>query len=174
MITIRHDVAYHPEALKVIPAIMRSLSKPTKKGFNKTFRECLRRRDTYTPSGIYLGKVSTYMPDYKRLEKVAERIIRGLFYHHTGSSLSGKYEVRVIAIDSYDESDIEISISVRNIIDSLSSCFAGVNPITIGDGVFTYWHTLPNKKDSSSYWLLIFYERIPFVGTTQLKGKQNT
>ena len=90
IMTMCEDVAKHPEAVHVLPTVQRGLRR--QKGFRKTFFTALRKAEIRTPGGLYLGNTTVLSVDFERLERVASRIIQGLFYHEKGKYLPEQYE----------------------------------------------------------------------------------
>ena len=88
-IAIREDIADHPAAKLILPSVLRSLSKPNKKGFTKALVDSMREFECMTPAGLYIGKGATYDVNNDRINSVATRIIKGLFYHHKHIRVKG-------------------------------------------------------------------------------------
>jgi hypothetical protein len=77
IMTMHGDVAKHPEAVRVLPTVQRGLRKQG--GFRKAFLTALRKAEICIPGGLYLGNTTVLSVDFERLERVASRIIQGLF-----------------------------------------------------------------------------------------------
>lgn len=89
-----------------------------------------------TPAGIYLGPAGVYDVDLERLNRVAARIVRGLFYRHSGERLPNGYGAVAYCTAGIDSSQTEIVTQVRAIVDAL---LPG-KPHIVGQRTFAYWY----------------------------------
>jgi len=80
MLTLREDTFDHPDVQKILPTVFRSLAKPNKVGFSKSLFQSIRVLNVTTSSGLFLGPRPTYNANLERLDRVAQRIVKGLFY----------------------------------------------------------------------------------------------
>lgn len=62
-------------------------------GLRKTIARVLSDKLVWTPTGLYLGRHMTIKIDHPRLERVAEKIVRGLYYHEYGTPLPSNAEI---------------------------------------------------------------------------------
>lgn len=157
-LSIRHS-AKRPLSKSVADAALRGLGRDQHTRFRKTFFQGVREVDVKTPSGISIERGGTYHVDLARLDKVAMRIVRGLYFHHYHKPLPAWCEVDVWCVDDFGGADPSV---IQTIIRLQQK-----PPTEIGDGVFKYWHSLADGGDSySSAWLLLFYESTAFFGVT--------
>jgi hypothetical protein len=161
VITMREDITEHPEAVRVLPAVQRGLRRPT--GFRKSFFATLRKAEIRTPSGLYLGNVTVISVDSVRLERVASRIIQGLFYHEKGKRLPERYEAVAYVPSKWAFSRDE---EVEKYLVELATYTRSQPSRAIGNGVFSYHFCPCDDDDNSIVWVLIFYEGVTFVGMT--------
>jgi hypothetical protein len=160
MITLREDIANHPDVEQLLPIVLRSLKRSDKVGFSRSLLKKFNTVDVRSQSGLYLGKKLTYDVNLARLDNVAKRIAKGLFYHETGNRLPDGYEVA-----AYSESGL------RNITDDVKQDLRTriIQPLMenpphiMGNKVFSYRVAYSDKDINSSAWLLTFYERIAFL-----------
>lgn len=166
VITMRDDIAEHPEAVRVLPAVQKGLRRPKARGFRKAFLSALRKAEIRTPGGLYLGKTTVLAVDFVRLERVASRIVQGLFYHEKGKRLPEQYEAVAYAPSKWAFSrNEEVTHQLVELVTYVSS-----QPLTaIGDGVFSYKFCSCDEDDNAIVCVLIFYEGITFVGMTMPK-----
>ena len=139
----------------VMEAIHRSLRKPNKVGFSKLVNESLFEMDVHSKEGIYLGKSGAIKIDKARFDRVAERVIRGLFFHELGFPLPIKYKVTNI-YSQFGFQDIE----------HLLGKVKFEEPRVIGKGVFWYTYAMTDEDPNSGVWLQKYYEGLPFIGFT--------
>lgn len=70
----------HPDVKMNWPIILRSLQKPNKLKFKLALLNSLKEVDLYTESGIYLGKTAIHSVDPQKINRIIERICKGIFY----------------------------------------------------------------------------------------------
>jgi hypothetical protein len=160
MLTLREDTFDHPEVQKVLPTVFRSLTKPNKVGFSKSLFQAIRIRELKTSSGLFLGQRPAYDVDLERLDRVAQRIVKGLFYRERGARLPNEYVVSAYSASGLsnltkDKKDYIIT----NIVDPILL----QTPKTIGNNVFTYRFMFSPEDPNVSAWHLIFYEKVAFL-----------
>jgi len=156
MIINREHVAKQPEAKKIIPKIKKSLQRSESRAFSTSFYNSLRTREAFTVNGIYLGNVITCLPNDARIQKVSNRIIKGLFYN-----------LKKIRVP--DECKIE-SCVIQGLIDEEETCeirnafkYLGMKPNVIAKGVFKYFYYF-DQNSIDSTWLLVFYDVLEIIG----------
>lgn len=88
---LRHDIPDNPITRELLEAVYRSWRNPRQRGFTRSFLRGVEEKEVYTEGGIYLGQVGTYNIEHHRLDRVVCRIIRGLFYHHSGYPVPRDY-----------------------------------------------------------------------------------
>lgn len=157
-VILREDTADHPEVKQVLPTVLRSLAKPEKVGFAQALFKSIREVDLVTPSGLFVNRKWAHDVDFRRLNSVAERITKGLFYHEKGVRLPDEYEMLVVC----SESGLRATEEGKN---KLKRIFQGVlanTPKTVGKEVFSYRVAFTGTDPNASAWLLIFYKRVLF------------
>lgn len=137
--------------------LLRSLRKPNKARFALSVRESLRQLEIYSPGGIYLGAAGALVVDKARIDRVAQRIIRGLFFIEKGYPVPIGYEV----------TNSTRQQGISQILDSLGD-IGYAEHRTIGETMFAYTYAATDEDPNTIVWLSMFYERLPFVGFTIL------
>lgn len=162
-LALRDDVYGHPDVKAIIPTIMRSLGKPEKIGFRVAFLGGLSQVHPRTLGGLILPKRGVYTVDPARLERVTQRITKGLYYHHRGHRLPVTHEAFAFSPPTLaDMSQETYQMLKRTLLDPV-----GPEPNrTIGRQVFSYKFRFAEDDPDSSIWLYLFYGRIPFIGMT--------
>jgi hypothetical protein len=112
-------------------------------------------RETMTSSGMYLGAKPVFEVEMDRLQRVLNKICRGLFYAHTDRPLAETHVVQ-----SFTVNDEKLDDNLWFIISNLPPA------VDFGDTVFRYRYYLGTQDANNSYWLLMFYEAVLFVGRT--------
>lgn len=166
MLTLREDTFNHPDVEKILPTVFRSLEKPDKVGFAKSLMKTTRQVQVRTPSGLYLGIKPSYDVNLTRLDNVARRIAKGLFYHETGHRLPDRYDVV-----AYSDSGLRnVNDTYRQHLETtVIRPLVSNAPKIIGDQVFIYWAGYTSEDINKSAWLFVFYERVAFLCLTLLK-----
>ena len=136
---------------------MRGLSRPERPGLLADLKERVYVEPKYNPKGDYLGEVFKQEIDAERLDKVARRITKGLFYTRMGQRISDKYFVS--AFSTTDNENIPRDLQL--VIEKLEAQSA----TAVGDGsIFTFQQRIFGEDSSISQWLLTFYQKVKFLG----------
>ncbi len=162
MVTLRHDLD-HPDAQAARDSTLRSLGRPQARGLLESLLATTQPVELRTPGGLYVGRSATYEPDAERLCRVARRVSLGLFYYETRRRLPDDYEARTYLPSAIDPSATGALARLRDVAVALR---ASGSPRFVGRRVLSYWWQ-PTREDANvSAWLLVFYERVPFVTIT--------
>lgn len=113
-------------------------------------RRSLSMRNAHTPSGIFLGDKLTLKTDPPRLERVAGKIVKGLYYFEFEEALPPdvKMEIRFLRTDSD-----------RIIADKHNH---EIIPGSRSWPIFRYGYGRLEDEKEISVWRLIFFERVEF------------
>ncbi len=168
VVSYRDDLSTNPDILKIQKSVDRSFLYPNKIGLTTTFFNSFSDIEERTKSGLYLGKKSTYTVFSIRLENVADRIIKGLFWHEMKHRVPDDYYVISVTEDRVQAAPESVTIPLlENVLPHLAKSSVK----TIGDHTFSY-RSIYNPEDSNeSMWLLTFYEKVQFLCTTVPKSK---
>lgn len=79
-ICLRDDISQNANIKLIIQTILRSLGRPEARGLQIHFLDSFTRLGQYTPGGLYLGKRGAYHVDLERINRVGERIFKGIIY----------------------------------------------------------------------------------------------
>ncbi|NQU04775.1 MAG: hypothetical protein HQ568_01680 [Calditrichaeota bacterium] len=119
-----------------------------------------------TVSGIDLGFKPGFVIDWTRVNRIFDKIIKGLFYHHVSNEEQGKFEVN----------EVQLSLSIDglnyglNINEEMKRGFSMLPLNTIQNGVFSYKFISNPKCKMESYWMQRFFESIfAFTSTSQIE-----
>jgi hypothetical protein len=162
-LVLRHDVYDHPDVQRILPTFWRGMRRANNIGFRTALLQNIRRVDVVSPGGIYLGARKGYNVELDRLNRVAVRITKGLFFHVKGFRLPDTYEVH-----AYSDEDLQKQSqdALTNLKDAVIRPLTSASPITIGSGVFAYRFLCTTEDPNSTAWLLLFYERVAFLCLT--------
>jgi len=159
----REDVAEHPAAKRLRPSVMRSLDRPEAIGMVHGFAQSITPIELKTPSGIFIKHHFGFYANMDRMNRVASRIVKGLFYHEKKHRLPDNYEVRSQSEDSVRQRPpSEREFLEQNFIKPVLP----QKRVKIGDGVFAYRFNTFADEPNSTVWILEFYERACFLALT--------
>ena len=162
VIVLRRGAGDHVDAQKVSDKVLRALQRPGAKGLIKSLLGEVREFWYLNEQGFYeLG--ASYNVDLRRLDRVASRIIRGLFWKEFGECLPDDYEAW-----AYNASGIQYmnEHQLRTIEHVVSEGELSV----VGNNVFVYWKSIAPEDKYSTVWILLFYESVAFLCFTLPKA----
>lgn len=137
---------------------MRSLSRPEQKRFALMLTGSVREIEVLTKAGIYLRNAPAIEIDTKRIDRVGERIIRGLFFHEKKRPIPKEYKVTA-KIYQFG-------------IDPFGKILEGVQfheLRSVQNGIFRYTFQDTDEDSNSGIWLLPLFESLDIVGYTMPK-----
>ncbi|MDX2215705.1 MAG: hypothetical protein SFY66_20755 [Oculatellaceae cyanobacterium bins.114] len=154
-------VSETPLAQGAIDSLVRSVSRQKQRGFSRTILKSIKEVEIVTKTGIFLGKEPAFQLDIERIDRVAQRIIRGLFFHEKGYAVPAGYEV-FTSIQQF---------GLEPILEQLTEVHFPQLHI-VQDGIFSYTFKETEEDPNSIIWLLLFYKELPLVGFTRLPLSQ--
>jgi len=131
-LAIHIDADRNPAARALWPSLIRSVAKPEASGWAGYVFRTVTKRPVHSPAGLYLGRYPTYELGVPRLERVAERVMRGLYFHQTGSPVPWSHEAHIFA----SERVRRLPKSIRDEMGPLLHLVQQAPAITIGERVF--------------------------------------
>ena len=150
----------HPEVEAVRRSSLRALSNPGARGFLFAFLKTVQAEQIRSPAGLYLpGKVVTYTANVPRLCRVARRVTLGLRYSVTGRRAESGEQVTTYLLNALTSEEVRLKL-FRDARDLQRFGNRG----TAARDVLSYawWDSYTNAPGVSA-WLLLFYEKIPFL-----------
>ncbi len=166
MLTLREDTATHPDVKQILPTVLRSLARPDKAGFTKSLLKSIKNVNVRSRSGLYLGRKGAFDVNLARLDNVARRITKGLFYHEKGYRLPDVYDAVAYSESGLQDATDDFKQELQtNIFQPLMANA----PQTIGNRVFSYRVAYSDTDANASAWLFVFYERVRFLCLTLSK-----
>jgi hypothetical protein len=137
------------------------LTRPSAKGLRRGVLQSLGEVTLVPPLGPYAGKTATYGIDYDRVERVAERIARGLFFYHTGRVIPSTCRVKAVCLTGRRFSE-DLRASLQRIALGLQEVAGN----ELGPGIFRYKFAFIQKSEhhpSSSVWQFSVYAAVEFL-----------
>jgi hypothetical protein len=154
--------AGNSDAMGVLPAVHRSLRRPSAAGFRQAFLSGIRPVERISPAGLHLGTTWERPVDRRRLNNVVARITRGLFRHHSGRRLPIECEVDAFTSRALSQGG---AATVLELIGDLRS------PVhSIGNGAFSYRCSVAHDQENSSFWMFVVYGAFSFASLTLDRG----
>ena len=164
MIATRADVAEHASVQRLESSIHRSLER------SSGVRGLLYRDvERHLGSEGHLSEALSSV-DLPRIRLVAQRIVKGLFFHEFSRVLPSGYDAIAVEVPSHIERiPTHLHESGRTLRDAASSIRA-LPQHNIGDGRVFHYHVqrLPDDGDAT-HWLLVFFETFSCLGITKLR-----
>ena len=136
-----------------------------KVGFRNNFLRTVKSIEDISDAGIFRGYKHLYDVDFSRLDNVAARIIKGLFFHHFKVILPSEYEVTAYCSDGMKNLTPENIINLQdNILVPISNQqIYNVKPL------FEYKFIATKEDKFISTWLMSFFNKVYFLGFTTPK-----
>lgn len=134
----------------------RALTKPNKVGFAMLIKQSMIKVDIQTKAGIIIGQQPALKYDRARIERVLNRIVRGLFFKENSVPVPADCKVESF-IDQFGKDANATHES------------ASFPPAKWAAGkMFLYTYLKAEDNPNISVWLGAFYERVSFIGFTGL------
>lgn len=146
-------VSEQSSAKSSIDSLMRSLYRPEQKRFALMLTGSVTEIEVLTKAGIYLRTAPAIKIDTKRIDRVGERIIRGLFFHEKNRPIPKGYKV-VAKIYQFG-------------INPVAKILEGVQfheLRVIQNGIFRYTFQDTDEDSNSGIWFLQLFESLDIVG----------
>ena len=134
MVIMRNDIGSHAEYTRLWPVVYKSLKRPEAQGFANALIQNMAFTEVQSPAGLVLGCVHTYRVDFVRLDRVAARIAKGLYYDETERRLPDDY-----CVQAYNPGSTAADAAGNSLIQSNCRKLTSSMPTTVGNGVFSYW-----------------------------------
>lgn len=112
------------------------------------------RAEVRSPGGIILGYKPGFRIDRPRVQRVVNRVVRGLFLRHAGRRLPSGYDVRRFVMNP------RLNEEFKNQIVALP--LRGTR-----DEVFEYRFSAAVEDPDTTIWFLMFYKRLLFMTMTE-------
>lgn len=157
------DPTKFPKEFDLSIQAIRKLGTGQKLGLAKTMLGSFAKKPLYTPAGLYLGEAGSLNVDAARIQRVLDRVVRGLFFHHLSKRLPNSRRVSVVSDWFFPVLPAEARAPVEAILDFLSTA----EPIVIGSGVFCYRYRINEEEAYGSAWWLSFFEHRRFLCLTE-------
>lgn len=165
VITTGIDPVWFPKEFDLSLHAIRKLSDPRKIGLRKRMLSSYSRRPRFSREGLYLGEAGVLEVDVARVRNVVSRIVRGLFFFHSGRRLASTSRVWVWSdwFGGDYARDAEFVAAVQQILAALDA----EQVREIGGRIFRYRYRLDDDGSDRSMWEFSFYAHRRFIGWTE-------
>lgn len=154
-LTVSESVKQNPDRNAVLPSVEASLNNPTGGGLRASFQRDLTMLPRFTASGLYTGLHPAYVADGARLDRMAKRIVKGLFWKVKKHRLPNEYGVYALHLSRLNDGSLP-DREFRNVVLDFIAMVRNEAPVTKGDTFAYRWLQSPNGSERT-IWLLTFY-----------------
>jgi len=149
------SVCSEPNVQAVNEKLLRSMSRPEAAAMASAIRKSLHVVDVTSRGGIYLGRSPAMMVNADRINRVTDKIARGLFYITHDYPVPMRYEVTCVFKDAVFSMPEEFIAPWRGF---------WKQPVTIGENVFSYSYALWVDDPNGTLFIYWFYGNLWFYG----------
>lgn len=146
----------HPEARQLWTSRVRP-GLAARPAFQAGLRQRMFPGEVRTREGLYLGTVNGMLAERARIDRVIEKMVRGLHRHHAGRRLG--------------DVTFDIFLNPAEILEELLPPENPTSPLhwraTLGAGVLEYAWLIPPLAPDETVWWLRFYEKHLFLVLTE-------
>lgn len=152
----RDDLRENQDVQSLLKDIFRSWERPEAFKKLKAITTSLIDMPLFTSDGQYLGNHTVIKVDKERMSEYLKQLIRGLFYHETKTRLTEKVRI-----------GISINFEITPSLQEQAGQYLKGKPFqVVGNGLFKYvWNHIEDDP-TTGVWLLVFYNKVPFLGIT--------
>lgn len=161
-LALNDELGDHPDIAGISPKVVRGLNRPQEVRSKLNLLRRTKIVSRSTPSGFYYP-TPLYTVDVERLERVIERLAKGLFYYERKIILPVGYEAHgFTSILARCEASFRQELE-QNFFATIIRSEPGK---TIGNNVFTYWKQFFALDENVSAWVFLFYGKVMFYCVT--------
>jgi len=155
----RWDVSDHPAASTIIAKALRSTAQS--RGFRRLFTRTLEEAPIVTHSGLYVEDGARFEADMPRINRVLERVVRGLYFKKIGTPLPLSHRVFTMADEMLEQTNNRLRTDILR----AWAPHTQQEPEVFGNEAFLFfWRA--DTATNQSCWLLVFFSRVIFYGIT--------
>ncbi len=147
-----------PQAQQQLAAMLSGLKDPQQQKYRAAMTRRLGKAELRTPSGLYLGRRTTYKMDVPRLDRTGRRYVRGLHSYALGTRLPEDWSVLCMVKPDF----------LHAYVAHVGLLFNGRPRVVVQSEVF--WYSWLQLDDGRSVWLLVFFDAYPIIGVLYPPG----
>lgn len=165
VIALRMESGDIPDAQARRQAFLRSLKRPEKRRFRRSFMNDVRDVRFRSPAGLDLGEGGIYMAKYGKIVPVVARTVRGLWrHHHDDVPLPVDARVEVYPFEHVME-DLK-NPDAPNLAKIVRVLLEAPYQLVGDGGTFRYKYEADPTEPMATAWFIEFYMSTGFVCTT--------
>jgi hypothetical protein len=144
------ELESEPRAAKARERLLRSIARPQQRRYWEGFVRAIEDVDVLSEGGIWLGQ-QPGIPLTPRIDRVVERIVRGLYWREFGKPLPVTHQVLKPHLDQGGRSlDWIAGLGIR----------VGRRPVVACGGQFSYVFAMTDEDPESGIWIGEFFGRV--------------
>ena len=167
VLVTNRDSEVHPAVRSLRPTVLRSLIKPTKRGFAAAFWSSIRDLDIFSPGGIYLCTAKGFQMDSDRVHRIVAKIVQGLFWYEYEQRLLDSHRVVAVSIGALRQHVPDSDL--RAWTDRIRGLMVGGKSREVGNRVLVYYCNQDPESCFRTVWGLTFFGNIHFAAFTASK-----
>ena len=156
------SVSSDPNVQAVNEKLLRSMRRPEAAAMASAIRKSLHVVDVTSRGGIYLGRSPAMMVNAGRINRITDRIARGLFYITHDYPVPMRYEVTCVFKDAAFSMPEEFIALWRGF---------WKQPVTIGENIFGYSYALCVDDPNGMLFIYWLYGNLWFYGIVSPKSE---
>jgi len=157
-ILVNDDRIYqNSEASEIVAAYERSLRRPQAIGLHITMMKMKKRFPLISPTGLIYGEGTVIKTDFVRERKVLERITKGLFFHEFQRPHPPNN-----SINAFSSKHMQGRKDRLDTVLELLSFMKPANKKGANPEIFKYGFGVAEDNADGTFWVLTFYNKIPF------------
>jgi hypothetical protein len=164
-ITMSDQGGDNPKAASRRAGVIRSLTRDEAAGFRRQVFSSLISVELKSPAGLILGSRLAFDVDLKRLFRVIQRIVKGLYFHESGRSIVLPPSTNIVVYNDHILQGLPPQ-ELEKLGSRVISPLARIAPVVIEPNTFHYRFQFITEVPDCSAWALTFYKSVTFlVGT---------
>ena len=146
-----------------LESIFRALNRPEAPGLKKSLLDDWRDVEVRSKGGVITGTRPAFQADMKRICRVVERTVRGLFFYETKKPLPKGYGVKVIYDEDFFKQRPDV---IKQDLETVIAPVTARTPRVVGQNAFAYRHYIAPESPTTTVWILTYYDAMDFIGLT--------
>ena len=139
--------------------VCRSLHRPRARWFSRSLARSLFELDDVTTGGIYLGTGTAIKIQPRRIDRVIERTVRGLFFEHFRRPMPFNDVVKTFSEYTFKSYPKSVQKQLGDMVTEITS----QKRYQIGDDIFEYSFVNVNDHETTTAWAMRFYNSVYFI-----------
>jgi hypothetical protein len=152
------------DAIGVSQKVLRAIQRPQKRGMRAALFQSLQPVQLVSPLGLYAGQTFSMKLEGERLERILQKIIKGMYWHIRKERVPNGYRVYSHLIGRQPGQYFQ----------QTEQQILAFPEYVIGDQAFAYRYVMFDEIPGLSVWRFEFYRTIGFMGYTIKPGETET